>query len=203
MGSRNGTQAMLIVRHRINSSELLAGVPPEQGVEVDLRCDGGQLVLRHDAVGGGEPFVQWLNGYRHALLIANVKEEGLEALVLAALEQAGVSDFFFLDQSVPFLVRTALGGEKRVAVRVSEYEPPSLAGKLAGKARWIWLDCFRGGPPISDVDAGLLKAYGYRICVVSPELHDPQRESEVAEHARWARGIGAHAVCTKLPGLWE
>jgi hypothetical protein len=178
-------------------------VPVEQGVEVDLRCEGGTLVLRHDAVGAGERFVDWLAGYHHALLIANVKEEGLEDLVLGALQAAGVTDFFFLDQSVPFLVRTVLGGEARCAVRVSEYEPPLLAGKLAGKARWVWLDCFRGGPPISDVDAGLLKAYGYRICVVSPELHSPGRIDEVPQHAAWARRIKAHAVCTKRPDLWE
>jgi len=193
---------MLIVHHRINTAALLADVPRTHGVEVDLRCDAGELVLRHDAVGGGERFVDWLAGYGHALLIANVKEEGLEALVLHALNGAGVQDFFFLDQSVPFLVRTVLGGEKRCAVRVSEYESTQLATKLAGKARWVWLDCFRRGGAISAVDAGLLKAFGYRICVVSPELHDPLRAEEVADHRRWARSIGAHAVCTKLPAEW-
>lgn len=193
---------MLIIRHRVNSGALLAEVPTDQGVEVDLRCETGALILRHDPVGDGEPFADWLAGYEHALLIANVKEEGLEAMVLAALEKRGVRDFFFLDQSVPSLIRTVRGGEKRCAVRVSEYESPQLAGKLAGKARWIWLDCFKGGPPISDVDVGLLKAYGYRICVVSPELHDPSRAVEVAQHAVWAREVGAHAVCTKTPEAW-
>ncbi|MCO4774246.1 MAG: hypothetical protein KDA24_29740 [Deltaproteobacteria bacterium] len=194
---------MLIIRHRINTADALAQVPPDQGVEVDLRCDGGELVLRHDAVGDGERFADWLAGYRHALLIANVKEEGLEELVLAALAERGVTDFFFLDQSVPFLVKTTARGEKRCAVRVSEYESTQLATKLAGKAKWIWLDCFREGGAISAVDAGLLKAFGYRICVVSPELHRADRQGEVAGHARWARSIGAHAVCTKLPELWD
>jgi len=193
---------MLIVEHRINTAARLAEVPPEHGVEVDLRCEGGELVLRHDAVGPAESFDDWLSGYRHALLIANVKEEGLETLVLTALATRGISAFFFLDQSVPFLIKTTARGEARCAVRVSEYEATKLATKLAGKARWIWLDCFLGGPPITAVDAGLLRAYGYRLCVVSPELHAPEREAEVPDHVRWARQIGADAVCTKLPDAW-
>ena len=193
---------MLVVRHRVNTRAELGGVPIEQGVEIDLRCDDGVLRVRHDAVGGGEPLDHWLVGYRHALLVVNVKEEGLESLVLAALALAGVTAFFFLDQSVPFLVRTVRGGEGRCAVRVSELEGVTLAERLAGQARWIWLDCFLGGPPVGDDVVRRLRASGYGICLVSPELHDPARASEIPAMRAFAERTGIDAVCTKRGEGW-
>ncbi|WP_216073237.1 hypothetical protein, partial [Acinetobacter nosocomialis] len=73
----------------------------------------------HDPFVAGERFDDWLRGYRHGTLILNVKEEGLEDALLARMQAAGISDFFFLDQSFPFLVRTSRRGERRCAVRVS------------------------------------------------------------------------------------
>lgn len=194
---------MIVIHHAVNSRVSLSAVPKDQGVEVDLRCESGQLVLRQDPVGDAEFFSDWLSGFEHALLIAHLREEGLEGMVLDALEAQGLRDFFFRGQSLPSLIRAVRSGEKRCAVGVSDYESPQLAGKLAGKARWVWLDSFQGGPPISDVDVGLLKAYGYRICVASPELHAANRSAEVATYRRWAQKIGAHAVCTSRPDAWS
>lgn len=191
---------MLIVEHRINTAAALARVPRAHGVEVDLRCDGGRLVLRHDPAGPAEPFDAWLDDFDHALLIANVKEEGLEDLVRDAM---GDRPFFFLDQSAPFLIRGALAGERRSAVRVSDWEAPSLAHKLAGRVQWIWLDVFQSGPPVDDSVVRDLRAVGYQICLVSPELHALERAPEIPALRAWAEPLGIEAVCTKRPADWS
>ena len=75
-------------------------------------------------------------------LILNVKEEGLETRLLAMMAEHEIEDFFFLDQSFPFLVKTARTGERRCAVRVSEFESVDTALALTERAalpldRWV------------------------------------------------------------------
>jgi len=56
------------------------------------------------------------------------------------MKERGISNYFFLDQSFPFLIKWAKLGEKRLAVRVSEYESIDTALTLQEKAEWIWVD---------------------------------------------------------------
>lgn len=194
---------MIIVRHRITTREALEAVPPAHGVEIDLRSTGGQLCLEHDPFVSGEPFTEWLGSYRHRLLIVNVKEEGLEERALALLAGRGIEEFFFLDQSFPFLVRTVRAGEQRTAVRVSEYESVETALALAGLAGWIWVDCF-SRLALDGAQAAALRGAGYRLCFVSPELQGRTAESETRfmRQTLASRGIEPDAVCTKRPQLW-
>lgn len=194
---------MILIRHRRNTRTELEATPREFGIEVDIRSQGEDLVIHHDPFVVGERFEDWLEAYAHATLILNVKEEGLEARVLAAVAAVGLEDFFFLDQSFPFLIRTAATGERRCAVRVSEYETIHTALALAGKIDWVWVDCFTEFP-LSGADAETLRAAGFRLCLVSPELQG-RAESEIADLRRLLdeRGIRAEAVCTKAPELWR
>ena len=57
-----------------------------------------------------------------------------------------IKSFFFLDQSFPFLVKTLFSGERRCAIRVSEYESVETALSLRGLAEWIWIDVFNKFP---------------------------------------------------------
>lgn len=194
---------MQIVHHRRNTSELLAETLSEHGVEVDIRSFGTDLVIHHDPFVAGEPFEQWLRSYRHGLLILNVKEEGLEDRLLALMASHGHSNFFFLDQSFPFLMRTARQGERRCAVRVSEYESVETALQLDGKVDWVWLDSFTGAlPPRADLER--LAASSLQICLVSPELQARDPEAEIPDLRRRLTdaGIDLAAVCTKRPDLW-
>src|SRR5687768_4612073 len=104
---------MILVHHRRNTRALLAESPSEYGIEMDVRSFGEELVVHHDPFVRGERFTDWLEGYRHGLLIVNVKEEGLEERVERELDRFGIRDFFYLDQSFPFLLRTARRGERR------------------------------------------------------------------------------------------
>lgn len=195
---------MILVRHRRNTLAELRATAPELGVELDLRSRGDELIVHHDAFVEGERFRDWLAGYRHRLLILNVKEEGLEERLIALMRAHGIEDYFFLDQSFPFLIRTARHGERRCAVRVSEFESIDTALSLAGCIDWVWVDCFSRFP-LDGAQARRLREAGLRLCLVSPELQGREATSEIpALRALLAReGIVADAVCTKEPDLWR
>lgn len=194
---------MIIVSHRRNTIEQLRATPHHHGAEVDIRSQGDRLIIHHDPFADGEDFEAWLENYRHRLLILNVKEEGLEQRLLALMAAKKIGDFFFLDQSFPFLVKTARAGEKRCAVRVSEFESIRMAEALAGLVSWIWVDCFTRFP-ITGTEAAHLQSFGFRLCLVSPELQGrPGEQSIPALRSLLVReGVKADAVCTKLPDLW-
>ena len=129
------------ILHRVNTKDALLKAPKELGVEVDIRTRGNQLIMHHDPFQDGEDFENWLEAYQHGILILNVKEEGLEERLIKIMQSKGIKDYFFLDQSFPFLVKWAKAGERRCAVRVSEFESIESALTLAGKVDWVWLDC--------------------------------------------------------------
>lgn len=193
---------MEIIVHRRNRVEELRDTPAHFGVEVDIRSHDDTLIIHHDPFAPGEPFECWIAEYRHGTLILNVKEEGLEERVLAIMAEHKIERFFFLDQSFPFLLRTARRGERRCAVRISEYETVETALSLAPLIDWTWLDCFTRFPLDRDQSV-TLAASGLKTCVVSPELHGRSVE-EIAEMRSILETIGMSpdAVCTKRPDLW-
>ena len=195
---------MNIISHRRNTIGELNATPTRYGVEVDIRSRGEELIIHHDPFVPGESLDTWLASYRHGTLILNVKEEGLEGRLAALMQSYGLDDYFLLDQSFPFLIKWAEALQGRCAVRVSEFESAETALTLAGKANWVWVDCFTRFP-LSGDDARRLKMAGFRLCLVSPELQgrDPFSEVPALRELLGARGIEADAVCTKRPELWE
>ena len=193
---------MQIIAHRRNTIAELEATPTRYGVEIDLRSRGDRLVLHHDPFVDGCDFDEWLERYRHKTLILNVKEEGIEERVKERMAAHHVEDFFFLDLSFPSLVRQVTHGETRVAVRYSEFESIETVLTLAGKAAWVWVDCFTR-LPVDGEAARRLEAAGFKLCIVSPELQgrdaaeiEPYRSRLDAERVRY------DAVCTKRPELW-
>lgn len=195
---------MELIAHRRNTRAELAATPRHLGVEVDIRSQAGRLILHHDPFAPGEDFESWLEGFEHGILILNVKEEGLEDACLEYMRARGIERFFFLDQSFPFLIRSARAGERRCAVRVSEYESIETALSLAGQVDWVWVDCFTR-LALTGGEAARLKSAGFHLCLVSPELQGRDAEREIpAMAAQMAADILAFdAVCTKRPDLWE
>lgn len=194
---------MKLIAHRRNTVAELQATPTHYGVEVDIRSCGQRLVIHHDPFLDGEDFVAWLGHYRHSTLILNVKEEGLEQRLLNLMAARGIEDFFFLDQSFPFLIKTARQGERRCAVRVSEYEQIDTALSLAGKIDWVWVDCFTRFP-LSDSEALKLHEAGFKFCLVSPELQQRTDPGEIPALRQLLaeRRIIPEAVCTKWPEQW-
>lgn len=195
---------MQLIVHRRNLLSELAAVPEKYGVEIDLRSWGDKLILHHDAFVEGEDFAPWIAAYKHRTLILNVKEEGLEARLLETMAAHGIEDFFFLDQSFPFLVKTARAGERRCAIRVSEFETVETALTLAGKIDWVWVDCFTRFP-LKRADGRRLVDAGFKLCLVSPELQGRTDPGEIAAMRALCaeEEIDIAAVCTKRPDLWE
>jgi hypothetical protein len=195
---------MKLISHRRNTLVQLNETPLEYGVEVDIRSHGDRLIIHHDPFVYGESFEAWLEAYRHDTLILNVKEEGLEARLIGLMERAGIEDYFFLDQSFPFLVKYSRLGVHRCAVRVSEFESIQTALTLAGKVDWVWVDCFTKFP-LSHDGAKKLQDAGFKLCLVSPELQGRDAETEIGQLVQMLheRNIHAEAVCTKRPDLWE
>lgn len=195
---------MRLIAHRRNTVQQLNETPRKYGVEVDIRSYGDKLVIHHDPFVTGESFNEWIAAYKHGTLILNVKEEGLEARLIELMQSQNIDDYFFLDQSFPFLIKWSTAGEHRCAVRVSEFESIETALGLAGKVEWVWVDCFSRFPLSSD-EAALLKRSGFKLCIVSPELQGRDAEAEIPKLALLLveRAIDVDAVCTKFPHLWE
>jgi hypothetical protein len=195
---------MKLISHRRNTRQELNATEGKYGIEVDIRSYGNELIIHHDPCVLGESFDEWIADYRHGTLILNVKEEGLEARLIALMHEKGIEDYFFLDQSFPFLIKWSKAGERRCAVRVSEFESIETALTLAGKVDWVWVDCFTQFP-LSHDDAKQLQDAGFKLCLVSPELQGRNAETEIPMLAKLLvdRNIVAEAVCTKRPDLWE
>jgi hypothetical protein len=195
---------MELIHHRRNSIEDLEATDVKYGIEVDIRSNGNDLVVHHDPLCPGLLFKEWIKCYKHGTLILNVKEEGLERHLIRLMAERKLDKFFFLDQSFPFLVKTAYSGESRCAVRVSEFESIETALSLAGKIDWVWLDCFTKFP-IGITEYSSLKTAGFKFCLVSPELQGRDPDVEIPEMANLLRDneMAMDAVCTKRPDLWH
>lgn len=195
---------MHLIAHRRNTLQDLQATPTKYGVEVDIRSQGDRLIIHHDPFVEGASFEEWIAAYKHGTLILNVKEEGLEDRLLALMSKFGIEDFFFLDQSFPFLIRTSRTGETRCAARVSEFEAIDTALSLKGQIDWIWVDCFTRFP-LTREDYTALRGAGFKLCLVSPELQGRAAETEIAAMAKCLadQDMVMDAVCTKRPDLWE
>ncbi len=193
---------MRIYKHRVNSKSALETVEPTYGVEIDLRTKSDTLILAHDAFAQGEIFEDWLSAWRGQPLILNVKEDALEEKILEILNQHGVTDFFFLDQSYPSIRRVISMGITKVATRVSDYE--DLATVLKSGSDWVWLDSFTGSWEYLMEATKAIDRNGQKSCLVSPELQriDSGAELERLQTLIRENQLLIDAVCTKKPESW-
>lgn len=189
---------MELICHRRNSIKSLNETSAKYGVEVDIRSNDGNLIINHDPLESGILFSNWLKHYHHGTLILNVKEEGLERALIDLMKLNNITNYFFLDQSFPFLIKWANLGESRSAVRVSEYESIETALCISGLVDWVWLDCFTKFP-INFPEYKALKDAGYKICLVSPELQGRDNNSEILKILSFMKKNNIHmdAICTK------
>lgn len=192
---------MLLIDHRVNTAAHLAQVPRDCGVEIDLRDYDGGLRLVHDPLQSGEELGGWLKGYQHALCVYNVKCDGLEDRIL---EQARgiVGDYFFLDCAAPTLIKLIRRGERKVALRHSEFEPLEACLAFAGKADWVWVDCFTRLPFTRESYAALKRHF--KLCLVSPELQGHGRAA-IPQYRQQLKDLGVEldAVCSDHLDDWR
>ncbi len=191
---------MLYIQHRINTIAQLQSVPKEYGIEIDLRAEGDELILHHDAFVEGENFREFLKHYQHAFIILNVKCEGLEERILSLVEEFKIDNYFFLDMSIPFLVKYMKKGITKIASRYSEYESKELALKFAGKIEWLWVDGFEDFC-LTQEDYEILSKH-FKLCLVSPELQGKDI-SWIKQYHLKMKNMQFDAICTKKPEEWK
>lgn len=188
---------MEFIAHRINTVQELQSVPKDFGVEVDLRDYGNQLILQHDPFKDGERFSEFLKYYRNQTLILNIKSERIEWETLKLIKKFRIQKYFFLDSSLPMIVRLIKEGEKNIAVRFSEYEKIDTVLSFKKKVQWVWVDCFSKFPLDRKIYQMLKKA-GFKLCLVSPELQGREKDIPAYKQFLIKEGIKFDAVCAKL-----
>jgi hypothetical protein len=155
-----------LVMHRINTIAELRNIPAEFGTEIDIRADGSQLHLHHDPFQRGDLLSDYLDEYRHGLLVLNIKEAGIESEVLKATRARNIKDFFLLDVEMAYIFSATKAGERAIAVRYSEYESIETVGNFSGRVDWVWIDTVTKLP----LDPSTIKSLsGFRTCLVCPE----------------------------------
>ena len=193
---------MIFISHRKNSIEELSKTNKKYGIEIDLRSRGDSIIIHHDPMVQGEDFSRWLKHYNHKFLILNVKEEGLETYIIEYLKKYEIDNFFFLDQSIPFLIKYSELCKKKSAARVSEFESIETAIKLRKFADWIWLDQFYYFP-ITSEEFNTLKLNKFKICLVSRNCKFDNKEIyEIVDNLK-KNNLKIDAVCSKKCELWE
>ena len=194
----------LIICHRKNTIKQLIDTPTEYGVEIDVRSYNNKIILNHDPMKNGEFLDNWIRKYNHKFLIINIKEEGLEKYIIKILKNKKIKDFFFLDQSFPFLIKTLNSNETRCAIRFSEYEDIKTINNLKKKINWVWVDHFSKFPLNKSI-SNSLKKKNIKICIVSPEIVKKTsiQNLKKLKNSIQKKNIHIDAVCTKNPEIWN
>ena len=193
---------MEYIQHRVNMIEELKNVPPERGVEIDLRDRGERLILQHDPFGDGEDFAAFLREYRHGTLILNVKSERVEHRTLEEMQRAGtVRDYFFLDSSFPH--DPPAGGKGRAADRgaVQRIRADRVGAGPVGEGPMA-VDRLLHADAAGRADLRARLNGAFKLCVVSPELQGHPLDW-IPRFAAQLKPFAIDAVCTKRPEIWQ
>lgn len=169
------------------------------GVEVDVREQGGTLVLAHD-IGARSPlsFAEFLALYKKSggkvPIAINIKSDGLEKLLLPLLKKHKIHNYFLFDMSVPEAIRYHEAGAV-CFTRQSEYEKhPAFYQPAAG----VWLDEF-DGPWITEKIIRDHTRKRKQVAIVSPELHGRPYRERWRFYQRMAQKFPSLMLCTDHP----
>jgi hypothetical protein len=195
------------IHHRINTLKAGNMITPEFGAEVDLRLHQSRLVLSHEPLEDWCDFNIWLSAYKGSLLVINVKEMGLEDMIVNEIKRVNSSlDYFFLDQSIPYLIKSIAKGYK-CAARISEFETTESA--FLQNTSWLWVDSFTGDwSHLSEISSKQAKeSMKRKICLVSPELQgrsfENSKEVSVLVNQIEKLKLELDGVCTKFASAWK
>lgn len=170
------------------------------GVETDIRDAGGKAVIAHDLPTGKEQtlgdFLALSTQYGDTTLALNIKSDGLQEIVGAALQDHGIRNYFVFDMSIPDMLRYARAGIVCYC-RESEFEKRPLS--LFEQARGVWMDCFDSDWITPDSILPHLSTKK-NVCLVSPELHGRPHAKVWAEWRGIARDFKDQLqICTDFP----
>jgi hypothetical protein len=158
---------MIPIIHRVNTTEELNKVDKNNGVEVDVRCFEDKIILNHDPFNGGENFEDYLKHFKHKLLVVNIKETGIEEIVIKKTKETLKDcDFFLLDVEIPYIINQKGASKNHISARYSEFEKFESLVEFNHLADWVWIDTFTKLPELNYSIVEYLK--GKKTCLVSP-----------------------------------
>jgi hypothetical protein len=194
----------MFIAHRINTWQEQINIPLNIGIEFDVRDSGNKIIVTHDPFTIGQEFEDFISHLHKMFLIINIKSEGIEINILEILKKYSFEEFFFLDCSFPAIIKLSRIGEKRIALRFSEFESIENISLMANKIQWVWVDCFTQFPLTKNI-ADMIHSLGLKICIVSPELHS--RPIDIIQYSKYIKdnSIAIDAVCSKIYNLnkWD
>ena len=71
---------------------------------------------------------------------------------------------------------------------------------MSKKIDWIWVDCFTKLPILFN-NYKIFKDLNYKLCLVSPELHNQDLKLELYKNYLQKEDIIFDAICTKLHNI--
>ena len=175
---------MEYIVHKVNTEEKLSQIPTKYGIELDLRIRNNKLVLCHDYSDCSTEFENLLQIYNHKILVANIKDSGIEDIVIETLKRNKIENFFLLDIEFPYLIKNYESNGQYLSTRFSEFEDIKTSSNLVNKVDWIWIDTFNK-LPIEKQNLEVIK--NFKSCLVSP--------------SRWGRIDEIDEIVTKLKDL--
>ena len=161
---------MIKIQHRVNSLKKLKNTDHNFGVEVDVRSINKKLILNHEPFQKATSLDTFLKKFNHKFLILNVKEEGIENLILNYVKKNRIKNYFLLDVTVPKIFQFIKNKKKNnLCLRISKFERLNQLNFFNKKIEWIWVDTFDNKIPLNIND---LEGYSkkFKLCLVSPEL---------------------------------
>lgn len=166
----------MIIWHRINTIEELNEIPLEDGVEIDVRSNKGVPYLSHFINEDGVFFEDWLKHYHlKGTLVVNVKEEGLEEIIINLLNKYNITNYMFLDEPFWYMINASRKyNNKNFAIRVSKFESIHTALQSREFSDWIWYDYFDDYIDVYIIK--VLSEIGFKIIMPSPELVNSNKE---------------------------
>lgn len=157
---------MQIIIHRVNTVTELKKIPTKYGVEIDIRAYGNRLVLNHEPFKNGDSLEKYLKNFKHAFVIFNIKESGIENRVISLARSYKIVNYFLLDVEPYWIHHATQDGFRKIALRYSENEPINMALKYKNKVDWLWIDIPTKLPLTPNI---VNKIRGLKTCLVCPE----------------------------------
>lgn len=193
---------MKIIIHRVNKIKELRTIPTKYGVEIDIRSYGKKLVLNHEPATSGDELEKYLKNFSHSILIANIKEAGIENKVLKLIKKYRVKKYFLLDVEFPFIYNASNSGEKNISIRFSEKESIETVKNFVNKVKYVWIDTFTKFP-INKKNLSILNKF--HKCLVSPDRWNRAEDIKKYKKIIFDQKIKIESVMTskKYINVWE
>jgi len=189
----------MFIVHRVNLTSELSKIPKEFGVEIDVRPYENKLILSHDPYLNGDSLESFLEHFSHGTIIVNIKSFHIEQDIIMLFNRYNISDYFFLDLSIPNIHGLIQNNFSKFAIRTSIYEPLKNIEMFQGKAQWIWVDHL-DGELLTKEQLQYIKELGFKICLVSPCLLGKEIKSFQSHYASLQEKY-IDKICCKMKNI--